>query len=87
MVVVAAVLARGRGWVPSGHFTLGAWGWPVTILGLVFEAGAVINIIWPRPATPDASFYTTYLIPIVLAAVLVLGLLQLGRAAFAAGRQ
>jgi amino acid transporter len=82
MVVLAAVIARVNGWVPSGVFKLGAWGWPVTIVGLVFEVAAVINIVWPRPATADASFYVTYLIPIVLLAVIVLGLLQLGRGAF-----
>jgi amino acid transporter len=81
MVVLAALAARMGGWIPSGPFKLGAWGWPVTITGLVFEALAVINIVWPRPATPDASFWTTYLIPIVLAVVFVLGLLQLGRPA------
>lgn len=79
MVVLGALVARLNGWVPSGHFKLGVWGWPVTIVGLVFEFGAVINIIWPRPSSPDASFYATYLIPIVLCAVCALGLLQLGR--------
>jgi amino acid transporter len=79
MVVISAVMARLSGWKPSGSFTLGMWGWFVTLAGLVFEIGAVINIIWPRPASPDASFYTTYLIPIVLVAVFGLGFIQLGR--------
>lgn len=79
MVVLGAVLARVNGWKPSGKFTLGVWGWPVTIGGLAFELGAVANIIWPRPSGPDASFYVTYLIPLVLCLVFVLGLLQLGR--------
>jgi amino acid transporter len=80
MVVLAALIARLGGWVPQGAFKLGGWGWPVTIAGLVFEVCAVINIIWPRPATPDASFYTTYLIPLVLFVIFILGLLQMGRA-------
>jgi amino acid transporter len=79
MVVLAAVIARMDGWIPSGPFKLGGLGWLVTIAGLIFEVAAVINIVWPRPATPDASFYTTFLIPIVLGVVFVLGLLQLGR--------
>lgn len=79
MVVLAAVIARFGGWVPSGPFKLGGFGWIVTIAGLIFEVAAVINIVWPRPATPDASFYATYLIPIVLSGVFVIGLLQLGR--------
>ncbi len=79
MVVLAAVIARMGGWVPSGPFKLGSFGWIVTIAGLLFEVAAVINIVWPRPASADASFYTTYLIPIVLGIVFVIGLLQLGR--------
>lgn len=79
MVVLSAVIARMNGWVPSGPFKLASWGWSVTIAGLVFEVLAVINIVWPRPATPDTSLLMTYLIPIVLLIVFVLGLLQLGR--------
>jgi amino acid transporter len=81
MVVLAAVVARAGGWVPAGPFKLGGWGWPVTIAGLVFEIAAVINIVWPRPATPDTSFVMTYLIPIVLTVVFLLGLVQLGNPA------
>jgi amino acid transporter len=83
MVVLAAFKARMAGWIPAGPFKLGIWGWPVTIAGLIFEVLAVINIVWPRPATPDTSFWMTYLIPIVLVIVFVLGLLQLGRSALA----
>ena len=80
MVVIGAVIARLRGWTPAGSFRLGALGWPITIVGLAFELGAILNIIWPRPASPDASFYATYLIPIALVVILLLGLLQFGRA-------
>ncbi len=79
MVVLAAVIARMRGWVPAGPFKLGVWGWPITIAGLVFEVLAVINVVWPRPATPDTSMVMTFLIPIVLLIVFILGLLQLGK--------
>ncbi len=81
MVVLAALFARLGGWVPAGPFKLRGWGWPVTIAGLIFEVAAVINIVWPRPPTPDTSFFMTYLIPIVLIVVFVLGLVQLGNPA------
>ena len=81
MVVLGAVIARNGGWQPAGSFTLGRWGWPVTVAALAFETGAILNIVWPRPASADASFYATWLIPIALAAILGLGLLQSGRAA------
>lgn len=58
MVVVAALLARLRGWKPSGPFVLGRWGWPVTIGALLYGVAALTNILWPR--TPDAPWYINY---------------------------
>ena len=36
MVVLAALRARLKGWVPSGPFTLGRWGLPITIAALTY---------------------------------------------------
>lgn len=79
MVVGAALIARGRGWKPEGAFRLGGLGLLVTVLGFLFELAAVVNIAWPRPASADADLFTTYLIPIVLAAIFVLGIVQMMR--------
>ena len=51
MVVLAALRARLKGWVPSGSFTLGRWGMPVTIAALTYGVLTMINVAWPR--TPD----------------------------------
>jgi amino acid transporter len=58
MVVLAALIARIRGWQPSGPFRLNAWAWPVNIGALAFGVGAVLNIIWPR--SPDQPWYDNY---------------------------
>ncbi len=76
MVVAACLYARINGWQPAGPFKLGVWGWPVTVLALIFGLGMIINIAWPRPAA-DASFIMTYLIPISLVVILITGLMQL----------
>jgi amino acid transporter len=55
MVVLAALRARLRGWVPAGRFTLGRWGLPVTVAALVYGVAAMVNMSWPR--TPDAPWY------------------------------
>ncbi|HEU4658821.1 MAG TPA: amino acid permease [Capillimicrobium sp.] len=47
-VVLAALIARRRGWQPSGRFRLGAWAWPVNVLALVYGVAAAINLAWPR---------------------------------------
>ncbi|MDR2364309.1 MAG: amino acid permease [Zoogloeaceae bacterium] len=48
MIVIAALVARARGWKPSGAFRLGALAWPVNIAALVYGVLAVINMAWPR---------------------------------------
>src|SRR3954453_14277010 len=35
-VVIAALIARLRGWIPSGRFTLGRWGLPVNIAAMIY---------------------------------------------------
>src|SRR3954469_11216419 len=48
LVVLAALIARSRGWVPRGKFTLGAWGLPVNIAALIYGVGGALNLAWPR---------------------------------------
>ena len=60
MVVLAALRARLKGWVPSGPFTLGRWGMPVTVAALTYGVLAMINMAWPR--TPDAPWYDNWLV-------------------------
>ena len=31
LTVIAATIARARGWIPQGAFRLGRWAWPVNI--------------------------------------------------------
>jgi amino acid transporter len=62
MVVAGALYARIRGWVPSGVFSLGAWGYPITVAALVYGVFTIGNILWPRgEATSWASHYSLLL--------------------------
>ena len=70
MVVLAALRARLKGWRPSGAFTLGRWGMPVTVAALTYGVLAIINMAWPR--TPDAPWYDNYIV--LLSAVVGTGL-------------
>ena len=69
MVVLAALRARLKGWVPSGPFTMGAWGLPVTIAAFTYQCIAAINMAWPR--TPDAPWYDNWIVS--LSALIVVG--------------
>ncbi|MBC9251979.1 amino acid permease [Pseudomonas alcaligenes] len=70
MIVLGALFARARGWVPSGQFTLGKWGTLVNIGALLYGVGAIVNMAWPR--TPDAPWYINY--AMVLSTLIVIGL-------------
>lgn len=75
MVVLAALRARWKGWVPSGAFTLGRWGVPVNLLALAYGVAAIVNMVWPR--TPQAPWYDNYLTGLSGVLVLAAGLLLL----------
>jgi len=71
MIVLAALLARFKGWRPAGPYTLRGWGWTVNVLALLYGLSAIVNILWPR--TPDAPWYIDYGMLVTTVAVVVLG--------------
>src|SRR5580700_6048854 len=58
MIVLGALIARYRGWKPSGAFRLGVWAWPVNLAALTYGVLAIINMVWPR--TPQDPWYCNY---------------------------
>jgi amino acid transporter len=75
MVVLAALRARLKGWVPSGKYTLGRWGVPVNIAALAYGITAMINMAWPR--TPDAPWYDNWIVALSAAVVVIVGLVYM----------
>jgi amino acid transporter len=71
MIVLAALIARGKGWRPLGPFTVGAWGWCVNLLALAYGVGAIVNILWPR--SPNDPWYSNYSMLVTTVGVVVLG--------------
>ncbi|MEZ5091438.1 APC family permease [Nocardioides sp.] len=69
MVVLAALRARLKGWVPSGKYTLGSWGLPVNVAALAYGVIAMVNLAWPR--TPDVPWYDNWIV--LLSVVIVVG--------------
>ncbi|MFM9726307.1 amino acid permease, partial [Streptomyces scabiei] len=72
MVVMAALYARARGWVATGKFRLGAWAWPVNVLGLVWGVGAIADML--QPAGGDQPWFAAWGMALTFAAVIVSGL-------------
>jgi amino acid transporter len=73
MTVVAAWIARSRGWVPAGRFTLGRWGTVVTVIATAYLGLMLVNVVLPSGlASPRAYFnldWITLLVMFVIAAV------------------
>ena len=75
MLVLAALIARARGWIPSGPFTLGRWGWLVNILGLAYGVSAIVDMVWPR--SPNDPWYSNYSMIVTASGVVALGLIYM----------
>lgn len=75
-VVLASIIARRRGWVPSGKFNLGRWGMTVNVLALIYGVSAIVILSIKTPAATD-DFLDKWLVPISAGVVALLGLLWL----------
>lgn len=75
MVVLAALRARLKGWIPSGKYSLGKWGMAVNITALIYGVTAMVNMVWPR--TPDAPWYDNYIVALSAAVVVIIGLVYM----------
>jgi len=74
LTVFGAFLARRRGWKPSGTFTLGKWGMPVTIGGALYLLLMLLNIIWPSSlASGRAIFNYGWVTLLVMAVIVAIG--------------
>jgi len=75
-VVLASIIGRARGWKPAGSFTLGRWGWPVNIAGLVYGVTAIVVLSIKTPPNGN-DFFDRWLVPLSVGIVAVIGLLYL----------
>ena len=75
MIVLGALIARYKGWVPAGKFRLGAWAWPVNLAALAYGIAAITNMVWPR--SPNDPWYLNYAMFISTGIVLGTGLIYM----------
>jgi amino acid transporter len=75
-VVLASIIARRRGWKPSGAFTLGRWGMTINVLALIYGVSAIVILSLKTPALTD-DFLDKWLVPISAGVVALLGLAYL----------
>ena len=55
--MLAAIIARMRGWVPEGAFKLGKWGWTVTIVAAAYLGLMLLNVVVPTGLTSGRALF------------------------------
>ncbi len=76
MTVIAAAVARSRGWIPEGQFQLGKWGTLVTWVALLYLGLMLVNVVLPTGLTsPRAFFNLDWITLLVMFVIAVLGAL------------
>jgi amino acid transporter len=74
LTVIAAIVARARGWVPEGSFQLGRWGWIVTIIAAAYLALMLVNVALPTGLdSPRAFFNLDWITLTVMVVIAVVG--------------
>ena len=73
LTVIAALVARARGWVPEGAFTLGKWGWTVTIVAAGYLGLMLLNVVVPTGLSSGRALFNldwiTLLVMFIIAVV------------------
>jgi amino acid transporter len=73
MIVVAAFVARLRGWRPQGRFRLGYWAWPVMIGALIYQIALLVDILLPTGInSPKAVLFNYDWMTLVVMLVIVI---------------
>ncbi len=57
LAVLAAVIARARGWKPEGAFKLGKWGWTVTIIAAAYLGLMLLNVVVPTGLSSGRALF------------------------------
>jgi len=75
LTVLGALIARTRGWKPTGHFTLGGKGLAINIIALAYLAIMFVNLVIPTGLTSPrgALFNFDWVTLVVMVAIAILG--------------
>ena len=75
LTVIGSMIARARGWVPAGQFKLGRWAWPVSVVGAVYLALMLVNVVLPSGLTSGRAYFNLdWITLLVMAVVTVAGI-------------
>ena len=76
LTVIGSMIARARGWVPAGKFTMGRWAWPVSVVAGLYLVLMLINVVLPSGlGSGRAYFNLDWITLLVMAVVTVAGII------------
>jgi amino acid transporter len=74
LTVIAALVARSRGWIPEGAFRLGRWGMTVTVIAVLYLGLMLVNVVAPTGlASPRGYFNLDWITLLVMVVIAVVG--------------
>jgi amino acid transporter len=74
LTVIAALIARARGWIPEGRFSLGRWGMAVNVIAVAYLGLMLINVVLPTGLdSPRAVFNLDWITLVVMFVIAVIG--------------
>jgi amino acid transporter len=75
LTVIAAIVARSRGWIPEGTFRLGRWGWTVCIIAAAYLGLMLLNVVAPTglDSGRGALFNLDWITLMVMVVIAVVG--------------
>ncbi len=75
LVVLGSLIARARGWRPTGVFRLGTWAYPVTFAGIAWLSLMLLNIVVPTGiGSPKAALFNyDWMTLLVMAVIIAIG--------------
>ena len=76
LTVIGSMIARARGWVPAGRFTLGRWAWPVSVVAAAYLGLMLVNVVLPTGLRSARGYFNyDWITLLVMAIVAVAGVI------------
>jgi amino acid transporter len=76
LTVIGSMIARARGWVPAGKFTMGRWAWPVSVVAGLYLVLMLVNVVLPSGLGSGRSYFNLdWITLLVMAVVTVAGII------------
>ena len=72
LTVIGSMIARRRGWIPAGKFTLGRWAWPVSIVAVVYLGLMLVNVVFPSGLSSGRAYFNLDWITLLVMAVVTM---------------